>query len=300
MAGYQHIEGNTGCLFLRGNCIPIYCLTPKEWILMDSGSWFDREELSSYLAALDIRVKAVLTSHAHYDHVGNHAWLREKFGCECIMTTLDAGVVHDAEALKSCFYSCTVDEIRKDFTNMLCKADRIIEDGAAWTEVCGVRFEVFGLPGHAASQIGFTTPDGVHYLGDCYLGPGEVTREKFVYMLDWKSALNTMERMEVLDGSVCILSHCGVYKDIKAVSSANREAFERVLESMRRMAGPEFSLEQMVRKALAYMNIPVKNVPKARLMERIIRSIVEYMAESGELDLGIKDGIIVYSCKFRK
>ncbi|MEQ2429097.1 MBL fold metallo-hydrolase, partial [Enterocloster hominis (ex Hitch et al. 2024)] len=82
MARFEHVAGNTGCLSLKGNCIPVYCMTEKEWIIMDSGSRFDRDELIHYLKEHTINIKAVLTSHAHYDHVGNHAVLQEMFGCE--------------------------------------------------------------------------------------------------------------------------------------------------------------------------------------------------------------------------
>lgn len=295
MARYRDIKGSTGCLFLKGNCIPVYRLSHREWILMDSGSRFDREELFSYLEEQEIRVTAVLTSHAHYDHMGNHARLQERFGCECIMTAFDAGAVRDTVSLKSCFYSCTETEIRTYFADMVCRADRLIEDGAVQTEVSGIRFGVFGLPGHAASQVGFTTPDGVSYLGDCLLGPEEAGYEKFVYMLDWKAALATMEQAEAFDGSVCILSHYGVYRDIKAISRANRQAFEKALAAVRGLAEPEFFLEDMVKKTVTGMGIAVKSIRKARLMERMVRSMLEYMVETGELDIGVKDGMIVYT-----
>ena len=31
MARFEHVSGNTGCLYLRGNCIPMYCMSEKEW-----------------------------------------------------------------------------------------------------------------------------------------------------------------------------------------------------------------------------------------------------------------------------
>ena len=137
MARFEHVSGNTGCLYLRGNCIPVYCMSEKEWIIMDSGSRYDREELIRFLGENAIRVKAVLTSHAHYDHVGNHALLQEMYGCECVMSAFDAGALRDTVALKSCFYSCTETEIRNHFSDMVCRADRLIEDGAGEILVSG-------------------------------------------------------------------------------------------------------------------------------------------------------------------
>ena len=210
MARFEHVSGNTGCLYLRGNCIPVYCMSEKEWIIMDSGSRYDREELIRFLGENAIRVKAVLTSHAHYDHVGNHALLQEMYGCECVMSAFDAGALRDTVALKSCFYSCTETEIRNHFSDMVCRADRLIEDGAGEILVSGIPFQVIGLPGHAASQVGFMTPDKVVYLGDCLLGPSEARQEKVIYMLNWRTALDTMKTAAGrFEGSPCILSHYG-------------------------------------------------------------------------------------------
>ena len=52
MARFEHVSGNTGCLYLRGNCIPVYCMSEKEWIIMDSGSRYDREELIRFLGKM--------------------------------------------------------------------------------------------------------------------------------------------------------------------------------------------------------------------------------------------------------
>lgn len=295
MARFEHVSGHTGCLYLRGNCIPVYRLSESEWILIDSGSRYDREELLHYLEEHGIRVNAVLTSHAHYDHVGNHRALKIQYGCECIMTAFDGGAVRDTVSLKACFYSCTESEIRRGFSDMVCRADRILGGGEEEVVVSGARFKVLDLPGHAASQVGFVTPDNVTYLGDCLLGIPEVNREKIVYMLDWIRALDTMKAAEGYDGTPCILSHYGVYTDIKTVSAANVRAFEKVLGSMRKILTPEFFLEEMVKQAVSHFDIPVRSFPKARLMERMVRSLLEYMAEAGELNLDIKDGIIVYT-----
>lgn len=294
MARLEHIRGNTDCLYIKGNCIPVYRLTDKDWILMDSGSRYDADELLSYLKEAGIQVRAVLSSHAHYDHMGNHSRLKEIYGCKCIMTAFDAGAVRDLVSLKSCFYSCTKMELEKYFGDMICRADQLIGEDDGYIEVCGVPFQVLRLPGHAASQIGFVTADNVAYLADSILGPEVAHREKIVYMLNWEEAFRTMERVKSFEGTPCILSHYGVYQDIEAVSKANVSAFESVLETMRGLAEPEFYLEEMVKKTVEHMRIAVTSLPKARLMERVVRSMLEYMVETRELSIEIKEGLIVY------
>lgn len=42
----------------------------------------------------------------------------------------------------------------------------MILPGQEQVQVCGVQFRILSLPGHAASHMGFVTPDGVAYLAD--------------------------------------------------------------------------------------------------------------------------------------
>lgn len=175
----------------------------------------------------------------------------------------------------------------------VCSADRILS-GPGKIQVWGREFQAVSLPGHAAWQMGYITPDGAVYLGDCLLGPDEVHRQKLVYMLNWRTALETMKETEVFAGRPCMLSHYGVYRDIKNVVEVNIRAFEEALGVVRGLAAAEFSLDEMVKKTVGSMGITVKSLLKTRLMERVIRSMVEYMTETGELRIRIRDGLIVY------
>ena len=122
----ETVYGNTGCLFLTGICIPFYRLGEKEWILLDSGSRFVRGELLSYLDAHQIRVRAVLCSHAHFDHIENNRCLQESHGAGIVMTAFDGGMAHDALALKACFYSQTESDNEVNCGEMICRADCIL------------------------------------------------------------------------------------------------------------------------------------------------------------------------------
>ena len=133
------------------------------------------------------------------------------------------------------------------------------------------------------------------YLGVCLLGPSVARQEKVIYMLNWRTALDTMKTAAGrFEGSPCILSHYGVHRDMKAVLKANLQAFEEMEGRILEIMPEEFYLEDMVKGLVGYMGILVKSLPKARLMERVVRSLLEYMAETGRLEIGIKDGMIVY------
>ena len=294
MVKERMVSGNTGCLMLPGNCVPFYCIGGKEWILLDSGSRFVRQELSEYLEQNEITVKAVICSHAHFDHTENNRFLQEKYGAEIIMTAYDAGTVHDALALKSCFYSHTAQENESGNGEMLCRADRVLPLDASDVEVCGARFELVPLPGHAASHMGIVTPDNVIYLADSLFTRDALQASRLIYMLSWSLTLKTLEQIKDFHYEKYILAHCGAVDEIKMLAEENICQFTRILEKFQSLCQEEGTLEELTRRVIRAGGHVVRRWDKARLYERIVRSMTEYLLEEGKLHMKIRDGIIVY------
>lgn len=294
MAWAEDVRGNTGCLFLRGNSIPFYRLGKKEWILIDSGSAYDREELFSYLREYGIIIKAVLCSHAHFDHVENCRALRDIFGSEIIMSDFDAGAVRDGVSLKSCFYSHTSEENRRFNGEMIVRADRIFCPDEEVVSACGVKFQIIPLPGHAASHVGFVTPDGAAYLADSLFGPRELSASKLVYMLSWRESIETMRRLSDSSYDCTILAHSGVCADIKGIAQENADRLEGMLKELYSLFESPLTLEELVKKVVSHYGYHVKKIEKARLFERITRAMAEALLEEGKLGMELKDGIVVY------
>lgn len=294
MAWAEDVKGNTGCLFLRGNSIPFYRLGQKEWILIDSGSACDREELFSYLREYDIIIKAVLCSHAHFDHVENCRALKDAFASEIVMSDFDAGALRDGVSLKSCFYSHTSEENRRLNGEMIVRSDRIFCPDEKEVSVCGVKFRIIPLPGHAASHVGFVTPDGAAYLADSLFGPKELSASRLVYMLSWRESIETMRRLSDSAYDCSILAHSGVYMDIKGLAKENADRLEEMLGELYSLFDAPLTLEELVKKVVSHYGYRVKKIEKARLFERITRAMTEALLEDGRLGMELEDGIVVY------
>ena len=73
------IKGNTWCLDGL-ELIPVYRVDEHRCILLDSGWRFERKDLEETLEREGLIPVGVISSHTHEDHVGNHAWLKEKYG----------------------------------------------------------------------------------------------------------------------------------------------------------------------------------------------------------------------------
>lgn len=288
------ISGNTGCLFLTGNCIPFYCLSEKSWVLLDSGSRFVRKDLSDYLIQKNIQIRAVLCSHAHYDHTENLAYLQKNFGSELVLSAYDAGTLYDATALKSCFYSYTGRENEIYNGEMFCRADRVLVPGQSQVELDGTIFEILQLPGHAASHLGFVTPDGVAYLADSMFSADQLGDEKIYYMLRWSETLKTLEKVKKSQFRHYILAHYGVCDKIEDLAEKNLHQFRRSLDRFRNLCRKESTLEELVQELACVYHISINHYEKACIMERIARAMAEYLVEEEILSRRLRDGIPVY------
>lgn len=294
MARIQRVKGRTGCLFLKRNSIPFYSITKKEWLLMDSGAASDRKELFSFLRDHDIIVRAVLCSHAHFDHVENCHILQETFGAEIIMSVFDAGAVRDEVALKSCFYSHTAQENKNMNGEMILRADKIFCQDTGYVSVCGEIFKIIPLPGHAASHIGFVTPDAVAYLADSLFGINELESGGLVYMLSWKKAMETIENLKESCYESFILAHSGVYRNVKQIAEKNADYLESLLREVYGLFDHGLTLEQLVDRVVHHYGYHIKNIEKAKLFERIVRAMTEALLEDGRLKMELINGKIFY------
>ena len=294
----EHVLGNTGCLFLGGSCIPFYRISGKQWILLDSGPRFIRQELAEYLQQNEIRVRAVLCSHAHFDHTENNRYLQERFGAKIVMSAFDAGCVYDTTALKGCFYSYTGHDNEIYNQEMLCRADRIFAPWQQQIEVEGAVFDVLSLPGHAASHLGYVTPDGAAYLADSIFSAGAAGAEKPVYMLNWTEALKTLEMIRGYCYKKYILAHGGVYDEIEGLAEENLHQCRLLLDGFYELFTEPVTLDEVVQKSAGRYHFPLKNYEKARIFERMIRSMTEYLLEKGSIIPEIEQGGVVYRTNY--
>ncbi len=290
----RYIKGKTGCLEAPGVCIPFYELQEKEWVLMDSGSRYQEQELLETLEQEQVTVRAVIASHAHYDHTGNFRCLKKRYGAELVMSLFDAGISQDPLTLKSTFYSSTSPEIKKHYTGMVCLADQIILPWQDRVVIGDVEFELIHLPGHTFNQFGIVTPDQVAYLADSIFSEDFLQSTPLIYALDWTNVLASMETLRKLSYPVYVLAHSGVYEELEPLLKANQMHFQMVLKRFRKLFSPEFTLEEMIVRVVSDMNISARGNMAARVAERSIRAVLEYLQETGELECKVKNGLVIY------
>ena len=96
----QHVAGNTWCIVQPRAMVPYYQLNKREIILLDSGCML-HGELEEWLEGQGLRVRAILNTHDHWDHVAANAALQQRQGSRIYLPRLEAAAHASPLAFKA-------------------------------------------------------------------------------------------------------------------------------------------------------------------------------------------------------
>ncbi len=212
----RQLKGNTGSLSIGTAEIGIYCLNENEVVLIDSG---DRPSpaLFGMLEERSWRVKAIINTHLHEDHIANHEALVARYGC-----TVYAGEAEPEDA--------KLWGISPSWPLVLTKPDAAVAVG-------GAEFLTVFTPGHSLGHQLVATPDGVCFLGDAVMTVDALSRAKLPFRLELPGSLKSMERIRGLSFPLYCAAHKGVIRpeELSGTAAANERREEELLALLRRL-----------------------------------------------------------------
>jgi hydroxyacylglutathione hydrolase len=150
------------------------------FLLIDSGDASDRARLERALEQAGVRpgnLKMILLTHGDFDHAGNAAFLREKYGVRIAMHAGDSGMVERGDQgwnrkAKSDRITLFGRMIRFISSRLVRQgaydtftSDLYVDDGYDLAEL-GFDSRVLHLPGHSKGSIGVLTSRGDLFCGD--------------------------------------------------------------------------------------------------------------------------------------
>ncbi|MBO4903836.1 MAG: MBL fold metallo-hydrolase [Lachnospiraceae bacterium] len=115
------------------NCYFIYDPETMEAVVIDPA----KDGLYEKLADNDIKVRGILLTHGHFDHIMGVHSLAEKSGCKVYALTAEDELCRNA-------YLNSSEQIRRPYT---VEPDILLTDQDE-IEIAGIKFKVFATPGH--------------------------------------------------------------------------------------------------------------------------------------------------------
>lgn len=150
---------------MQANCYIIGCPATNEAAVVDPGG--DADRILARLKARGLRLRYIILTHGHVDHIAALGEVRDATGAEVLIHAGDAEMLTDPTRNLSFFMGR-----RLRFS----PAERLLADGDT-IEVGTVRLEVVHTPGHTPGGICLKTDDLV-ITGDT-LFAGSVGRSDF-------------------------------------------------------------------------------------------------------------------------
>lgn len=141
---------DTNCFFL-----------PAHGILVDAP-----QEAADWLTERGYRVKTLLLTHGHIDHVWDAARIQREHGCRVICHADCAPMVSDAQFFKQLGFNWEIETLTPD---------ALIEETPS-LDVEGLNFQVLLVPGHCPGSLCFFQKDERVLFGGDVLFAGSIGR----------------------------------------------------------------------------------------------------------------------------
>lgn len=274
--------------------IPFYRLDDGRCILLDTGYYREGDALEQSLLDAGLTPAAILGSHAHLDHAGNHARFQKKYSLPVALSAAEAGLCAHILNLK-CYTSVGTPGIaRQEMGPMPLVPDVVLPNADCTATLLGVEFRCIYTPGHSPGHMCIITPDHVCYVGDVLLS-GDLLHAKLPYCLDLAQDLVSKERLRQLTCSHYIAAHRGVFTDIGTMVDKNRSLLRQRARQIRSVVTRPMTLSQINAAACALLEVHPKSPRQALGLETSLRFFVDYLVDRGELELCVQDQIIQFA-----
>jgi len=259
---WEMLAGKSGYIETKGALIPAYQLSEREVVLFDSGTESD-PALLGLLDGRGLRVRAVLNTHLHIDHIANNEMLIREHGAEILATREE---IEDQQKRGGLSYPVTVVE----------NTGKLVIDGVA--------FDVIPTPGHSRGHLAYATPDGVCAIGDSMMSSHMLRASKLPYMEDADRAILSMETLRCTDYGFYIAAHKGVAlrEELPEMVEENIKKELDLYDLLRSCLTEPMEMEKAIDKYLLAAGIRSENMLKMYYVRRTAKARILALSSAGE------------------
>lgn len=263
-------------------------------VVVDTG--IDKDTGRALRKALDaagLRLRAIVSTHHHADHVGGNAFLLKHYGPEVTVaaTQLEAAIISNP-ILEPAYLSGgarPVAALRNRW--VLAPGSPVhqilgegqIAPGQRWAAAVGeISLELIGLPGHSPAQIGVLV-DGVCIAADGFFGPAVVAKHGIPYAYDIAEQLASLDALAGLDAAWFLPGHGALASraDLPEHLAANRAAIERSREIVLAALAEPGDLAAITARVLTALDQRPAGIPQYAIFSGAVAAYLSHLEQQG-------------------
>ncbi len=270
------------------NCpakIGIYRLNATDVYLVDSGNDKDAgRKVRQILARNGWRLKAILNTHSHADHIGGNQYLQKQTACKIFANGIEKDFARHPVLEPSFLYGgYPCKDLRHKFLlapeSVVCD----LSDDAFPQEIA-----VIPLPGHSFEMVGFRTPDSVVFLADCVFSKETLAKYGIPLIYDVGAFLRTLDTVEAMKASMFVPAHAEATDDMTELARYNRNKVLEIAESVVVCCEAARTCEDLLQAMFRRYQLRV-DFEQYVLAGSAIRSVLSWLKETGKLSVKFED-----------
>ena len=202
----------------------IYLITGESCYLIDSGVAGSETIIEKYMQSIGRglkEVRGIFLTHAHPDHIGSAAAVKELTGCHIYCSLKEQGWIQDIDLQ---FRERPIPNFYR-LAGKSVQADQIVKDG---DEICledGIKLEVMETDGHSKGDVSYLLNKKVLFSGDAL-----PTEDEFPIFVDVEKSIHTLQKIKEKDFEICCPAWDRVYR-----KSESKELLQGRIELLERL-----------------------------------------------------------------
>ncbi|MFB4165689.1 MBL fold metallo-hydrolase [Alteribacillus sp. JSM 102045] len=231
-------------------------------------------------------VTDLFITHAHTDHFGGAAWLKENAEVTVHATQLEGAVLENPRLEPIYLFQGVepLSELRNKFLEgPPVQVDHVVKEGPL--KIAGIEGRVCALPGHSYEQAAFLTK-GILFAADSYFEVSYLEKHIIPFMIDVKAAQHSLQYLLSIEAEGAVPGHGEYETAFKETVQQNIKWHSSLLYELEMvlMEQKSSTVEGLTAKFLRKKNISLSNIGGMVIFRTAALAYMKALVDEGKAE----------------